>query len=170
MVVELGMYFHSFPQSTIRALEGQQSAVHCLSSICGKNFPQNSLVLALFLLLHILFASMDLQIKNHLHWYVSRPGWATPSTRFNAIQGMGWASASVIARLSIWLSIWLSKNSSSKIKEHSKDCSSSTVSAFQILPNLYCDRFWQQVLWSEVRALGCYRSCGKNSKPFWERL
>ena len=50
-------------ESTIRALEGQQSAVHCLSSKCGRNFPQNSLVLARFLLLQILFISLDLQIK-----------------------------------------------------------------------------------------------------------
>ena len=31
-----------------------------------------------------------------------------------------------------------------------KDCLSSTISAFQ---NLCRDRFWQQILWSEVRAL-----------------
>ena len=61
----------------------------------------------------------------------------------------------VIARLSIWLSI----NSSGKIRKHVKDCFSSTVSAFQ---NLRRDRFWQQVLWSEVRAL----DLGTSSRPF----
>ena len=50
-------------ESTIRALECQQSAVHCLSSKYGRNLPQNSLVLARFLLLEILFISLDLQIK-----------------------------------------------------------------------------------------------------------
>ena len=34
-------------ESTIGALHGQQSAVHCLSSNCGRNFSQNSLVFAL---------------------------------------------------------------------------------------------------------------------------
>ena len=40
-----------------------------------------------------------------------------------------------------------------------KDCFSSTVSGFQ---NLRRDRFWQQVLWSEVRAL----DLGTSSRPF----
>ena len=34
-------------ESTIGTLHGQQSAVDCLSSKCGRNFPQNSLVFAL---------------------------------------------------------------------------------------------------------------------------
>ena len=48
----------------------------------------------------------------------------------------------IIARLSIWLSI----NSSGKIRKHPK-----IVFAFQ---SLYRDVFWQQGLWSEVRAPG----------------
>ena len=70
---------------------------------------------------------------------------------------MDWASGCpgpfwqflVFARLSIWLSM-LSINSSGKIGKHVKDGFSSRVSAFQ---SLCRDRFWQQVLWSEVRTL-----------------
>ena len=72
----------------------------------------------------------------------------------------------VIARLSIWLSI----NSSGKIRKHVKDGFSSTVSPFQ---NLCRDRFWQQVLWSEVSALDLLgRAPGllEQLSAFWEHL
>ena len=45
------------PTSAIGALHGQQSAVLCLSSKCGKDFPQKSLVFAL------LRGCADLEIK-----------------------------------------------------------------------------------------------------------
>ena len=56
-------------EPTIRALQGQQSAVHCLSSRCGGNFPQNSLVFALLRALASadsvhLFRSFDPNIFN----------------------------------------------------------------------------------------------------------
>jgi hypothetical protein len=41
------IHVHPSPQNQLRALHGQQSAVHCLSSNCGRNFPQNSLAFAL---------------------------------------------------------------------------------------------------------------------------
>ena len=42
-----GNPFPFISTSTIGALHGQQSAAHCLSSKCGRDFPQNSLVFAL---------------------------------------------------------------------------------------------------------------------------
>ena len=36
-----------FISTEVRALHGQQPAVHCLSSKCGRDFPQNSFVFAL---------------------------------------------------------------------------------------------------------------------------
>ena len=88
--------------------------------------------------------------------------------RLDHATGMDWVSARgpfsqfwVIATLSIWLSII----SSGKIRKHVQDFFSSTVSAFQ---SLCLDRFWQQVLWSEVRTLGFMGA--PLGQAFWEPL
>ena len=156
-------------ESTIWALHGQQSAVHCSSSKCGRNFPQNSLVLALLrAFCFCRFCSSLWILRSKLYsmlGFKARLGHPKYMFQRHSRDGLGlwlpgapfgnfWLSH-VIARLSIWLSI----NSSGKIRKHVKDCLSSTISAFQ---NLCRDRFWQQVLWSEVRAL----DLGTSSRPF----
>ena len=122
-----------------------------LSTVCLQSAEGISLRTAWFLrllLLQILFISVDLEIK----------------TLFNVRWGPFWHFL-VTARFSIWWSI----NSSGKIRKHVKDCFSSTVSAFQ---NLRHDRFWQQVLWSEVRALdlGTRSRLLEQLPGFWEHL
>ena len=131
-----------------------------------KEFPSEQLgscSLARLLLLQILFISLDLEIKTVFN--VRFQGQAGPPQVHVSTPLQGWIG-SLAARGPFWqflviarLSIWLSINSSGKIRKHVKDCFSSTVSAFQ---NLRRDRFWQQVLWSEVRAL----DLGTSSRPF----
>ena len=134
-----------------------------------KEFPSEQLgscSLARLLLLQILFISLDLEIKLFpMFGFNARLGHPKYMFQRHSRDGLGlWLPGApfgnfwlqhVIARFSIWLSI----NSSGKIRKHVKDCFSSTVSAFQ---NLRRDRFWQQVLWSEVRAL----DLGTSSRPF----
>ena len=85
------------------------------------------------------------------------------------IQGMGWASSR--ARFSnFWLSLgyrfghrYIHLINQGNIPKIVPQAQSLLSRCFQ---SLYCDRFWQQVLWSEVRALGCSRSFGRSSRPF----
>ena len=119
-----------------------------------KEFPSEQLgscSVAHLLLLQILFISLDLEIKTVFNVGVSRPKLDHPEYMFQRhsrdgsslwLPGAPFGKFWVIARISIWLSI----NSSGKIRKHVKDCFSSTGSAFR-----------QQVLWLEVRALDLLR-------------
>ena len=123
-----------------------------------KEFPSEQLgscSLARLLLLQILFISLDLEIKTVFN--VRFQGQAGPPQVHVSTPLQGWIG-SLAARGPFWqflaiarLSIWLSINSSGKIRKHVKECFSSTVSAFQ---NQRRDRFWQQVLWSKCVLLG----------------
>ena len=77
-----------------------------------------------------------------------------------ATPGMDWVSGCPGPLLAIFgatLSIWLSINSFGKIRKHVKRLF------------LYRDRFWQQVLWSEVRS-AYSRPFASTSRPFGEPL
>ena len=161
-------------ESTIWALHGQQSAVHCSSSKCGRNFPQNSLVLALLrAFCFCRFCSSVWILRSRLSsilGFKARLGHPKYMFQRHSRDGLGlWLPGPLLvifARLSIGCSI----NSSCKIRTYVKDCFSSTVSAFQ---NLCRDRFWQQVLRSEVRALDLLgRALGllEQLSAFWEHL
>ena len=160
MAVDLEV--HSMHLHGINNMGASWSAVCCPLFVfkCGRNFPQNSLVLALLAPSASadsvrLFGSWDQTVFNvrlppQVHVSTPLQGWIGSL----AARGPSWQFL-VIARLSVCLSI----NSSGKIRKHVKDCFSSTVSAFQ---NLRPDRFWLQVLWSEVRTL----DLGASSRPF----
>ena len=70
--------------STIGALDGQQSAVHCLSSKRGRNFPQTSLVFALSRFFCRFCSSLWIKVLFNGR-FQSRPGWTTPSRCFKTL-------------------------------------------------------------------------------------
>ena len=168
-------------ESTIWALHGQQSAVHCSSSKYARNFPQNSLVLALLrALCFCRFCSSLWILRSKLYSmlvFKARLGHPKYMFQRHSRDGLGLWLGCPGPLLAIFgyrrLLMWLSINSSGKIRKHVKDCFSSTVSAFQ---NLRRDRFWQQVLWSEgaCSRLGTswssYRPFGGTCRPFGSHL
>ena len=147
--------FPRISTSTIWALHGQQSAVHCLSSKRGRNFPQNRLVFALlraFCFCRFCSSLWIVWSKLSYDRFQAQAGPCQVYTCFKtwrATPGMDSAPFG-----NFWLSLryqfgyW---HFHGKIRKHVNDCFSRTVSSFQSLSR---DRFWQQVLWSEVRTLG----------------
>ena len=155
-------------EPTIGTFHGQQSAGHCLSSKVRKEFSLRTAHCcapsASADSVHLFGSFWIKVIFNGRFQGQAGPPQVDVSRHWRKIEvrhsrdGLGlWLPGApfwqflVIARLSIWLSI----NSSGKIRKHVKNCFQSTVSAFQ---SLCRDRFWQQVLWSEVRTLGLLRA------------
>lgn len=140
--------------STESKIGGQQSPVHCLDSKCRRNFPQNSEQLGFALLRAFCFCGFCSSLwifRSKFYSMVGfkarlgHPKWCFKTLTQNWIAPLqGWSGSQAargpfrqflgIARLSIWLSI----NSSGKIKKHVKNCFQRTVSAFQ---SLCRDRF-----------------------------
>ena len=164
-------------ESTIWTLHGQQSAVHCSSSKCGRNLPQNSLVLALLRAFCFCRFCSFLWILGSKLYSTLGPvrfqGQAGPPQVHVSTPLQGWIG-SLAARGPFWqflaitrLSIGLSINSSGKIRKQVVSQAQSLLSRTCVVIG-FGSKFCGQkcVLWTLGRALGLLEQLS----AFWEHL